>query len=149
MRPLKKRKGVSSGAELPLFNDHGRGRIPFHEMNITIVLCDEYTILVLTRLGSHHSAGFSILPVNLSIAVGKWIVVFRKPDSETVNAAMPNHLGACLGGQRLDKPVRTLSAYSDNLYVDLRVCRRLLWGCHIDPFLIVLDVRLFAEMVDV
>jgi hypothetical protein len=149
MRPLKKRKGNSSGAELSLFDYHGRGRIPFHEMNITIVLRDEYAILVLARLGSYHSTGLSILPVNLSVAVGKWIVIFRKPDSETVNATMPNHLGACIDGQRLDKPVRTFSSNFDNLCIDLRVCRRLLWGCHIDPFLIVLDVRLFAEMVDV
>ena len=118
-------------------------------MNITIILCDEYAVMVGAWLGSYNSAGFSILPVNLSTAVGQGIVVFREPDSETINAAMPNHLGACFDFQRLDKPVRTLTAYFDNPYIDLRVCRRLLCGSHSKPFLIVLDVRHFAEMVDI
>jgi hypothetical protein len=139
---------MSSGAELSLLDYHGGGGIPFHEMNITVILCDEYAIVVRARLGSYDSGGFSIFAVSLSITVGKGIVVFRKPDSETINAAMPNHLGTCFDGQRLDKPIRTFSAYFDYLYINLRVCRRLLCGSHIEPFLIVLDVRHFDEMVD-
>ena len=118
-------------------------------MNITIILCDEYAVMVGAWLGSYNSAGFSILPVNLGIAVGKGIVVFREPDRETVNAAMPNQLGACFDGQRLDKPVRIFSAYFDNFYINLRVCRYLLCGSHIGPFLIVLDVCHFDEMVNI
>jgi len=110
-------------------------------MNVAIILCDEYAVVVGARLGSNHNAGFSVLPVNLIIAAGKWIVVFGEPYGETVNAAMPNHLGIWLDGQRLHEPVCTLTTDLNNFYINLRICLNLLWGSHIQPFLIVVDVR--------
>jgi hypothetical protein len=98
LRPLSKWIGISAGAKLSLFDDHGRGRIPFHEMYITVVFRDEYAVVVSARLGSYNSGGFSILAVDLNIAVGKGIVVFREPDGETVNATMPNHSGIRIDG---------------------------------------------------
>jgi len=117
-------------------------------MNIAIVLCDEYAVMVDVLLCPDDSARFSILAVNLSIAVGKWIVVFRKPDGETVNATMPNYFGIWLDVQRFDEPVRTFTTYFDDLYIDLRVYRRLVWGSHREPFLIVVEVCHFAELLD-
>ena len=95
--------------------------------------------MVDARLGSHNSARFSILAVNLGIAVGDGIMVFGEPDGKTVYAAMPDHLGIWLEDQRLDEPVRTFTTYFDDLYIDLRVYRRLWCGSHMKPFLIVVD----------
>jgi hypothetical protein len=117
-------------------------------MNIAIILCDEYAVMVGARLGPYDGTRFSILPINFSIAVGKRIMVFREPDGETVDAAMPDHFAILCNGQRLHEPVCTLTAYFDNLYIDRRISRRLLYGRHIEPFLVVVDVRQFAVLVD-
>jgi hypothetical protein len=111
-------------------------------MNLAIILCDEYAVVVFALLGTYHSVRFSILAIDLIFATSKGIIVLGEPDTNTIQTAMPSHLGICMDFDRLDEPVRISTFYDDDLFIVLRACRVLLRGRHVQPFLLVVDVRL-------